>query len=645
MQRLAVVGNNSRVLMAANSRFDWLRSRFAAVDSRYRLGALVVLALALPYLLGQNPYLVRLAGTVGLYVMLAVGLNIVVGFAGLLDLGYVAFYAIGAYTYAFLASPHFGLHLPFLLVLPLAAIAAALCGVLLGYPVLRLRGDYLAIVTMGFGEIIRILLINLAPVTNGPNGIGKIDGANILGLDFNGVLNLGFFQSESVVNYYYLTLVFAAGCLLLASRLNKSRIGRAWQAIRDDEMAAQCMGIHKSNLKLLAFASGALFAGVAGVIFAAWQQFVSPETFTLNEVVTIFCMIVLGGAGQLLGVVVGAVVLVTLPEFLREYSIYRMAIYGAVLVLIMRYRPQGLLGKAAERMAPRREASQTTPTSLARAPHGLPGPLAEPLPRGAPLLEVTDLSKAFGGLKAVQGVTFTVKQGEIVSIIGPNGAGKTTLFNLISGLYKPSSGSIEYLGRSVVGLSPHRLAAAGIVRTFQNLRLFGGMTVLENVLVGLHSRLDGGMLPIVLDSGSFRQSEGLARAKAIALLDALGHGLAERRDDLVLTLTYADRRRVEIARALASGPRLLLLDEPVAGMNSAEAEEMMGQIRGLRDAGYTIVLIEHHMNVVMGISDRIVVLDQGSKIAEGTSEAVQSDERVIEAYLGRRRSRWAKATA
>jgi len=645
MERLGIISNNFTTLEAASSAMGRLRAAFDAIDQRYRLGAVVLLAAAFPFLVGQNPYLVRVAGTIGLYVMLAVGLNIVVGFAGLLDLGYVAFYAIGAYTYAFLASPHFGLHLPFLVVLPLAALAAAICGVLLGYPVLRLRGDYLAIVTMGFGEIIRILLINLAPITNGPNGISKIDGANILGVNLNQALEFGFLRSESVVNYYYLSLVFAAGCLLVASRLNRSRIGRAWQAIRDDETAAQCMGIHKSNLKLLAFASGALFAGVAGVIFAAWQQFVSPETFTLNEVVTIFCMIVLGGTGRLLGVVVGAVVLVTLPEFLREYSIYRMAIYGAVLVLIMRYRPQGLLGKAAERVRPVLAGDQVATLAERVESHCLPGPLAQPLPAGTPLLEVVDLSKSFGGLKAVQGVSFTVRQGEIVSIIGPNGAGKTTLFNLISGLYRPSSGSIRYLGRSIVGLPPHRLAALGIVRTFQNLRLFGGMTVLENVLVGLHCRLEGGLLSIVLNTSSFRRTESIARAKAIALLDALGHGLAERRDDLVLTLTYADRRRVEIARALASGPRLLLLDEPVAGMNSAEAEEMMNRIGHLRDAGYTILLIEHHMNVVMGISDRVVVLDQGRKIAEGTPEAVQKDERVIEAYLGRRRSKWAKTTA
>ncbi|MCL5264844.1 MAG: ATP-binding cassette domain-containing protein [Chloroflexi bacterium] len=640
MQRSEALGSGRGFRGAAHAGLDRLRDRLDSIDPRYRLALLAIAVLAVPFVL-QNAYLVRLAGTIGIYIMLAIGLNVVVGYAGLLDLGYVAFYAVGAYMYAFLASPQYGLHLPFLLVLPIGALIAALFGMLLGYPVLRLRGDYLAIVTMGFGEIIRILLVNLAPVTGGPNGIRLIDPANIFGLNLSQAVDLGALRVDSVVNYYYLTMLFAAGCLLAVSRLNDSKIGRAWQAIRDDEIAAQCMGVHKSNLKLLAFATGAFLAGVAGVIFASWQQFVSPETFTIGELITIFCMIVLGGAGRLRGVVVGAIVLVVLPEFLREYSIYRMVIYGAVLVLIMRYRPQGLLGRGARWSAKKRQVTPASSISKITSSTKIEGPPGC-TPDDVPMLEVDNLSKAFGGLQAVQGLTFTVRQGEIVSIIGPNGAGKTTVFNLISGLYRPSAGSIKYLGRPIVGVPPHKLAEMGIVRTFQNLRLFADMTVLENVMVGLHCMLKAGLLSIVLKTASFRRDEEMARAKAVALLGALGHSLIDRRDDIVLTLTYADRRRVEICRALACGPRLLLLDEPVAGMTSAEAQEMTSQIRLLRDAGYTVLLIEHHMNVVMGISDRIIVLDQGAIISEGTPEMVQNDERVIEAYLGRRRS-WGKA--
>ena len=643
MQRMEAVGYNRRFREALAVSLAEVESRFEAIDLRYRLGFLAILVLAVPFVL-QSPYLVRLAGLIGLYIMLAVGLNVVVGYAGLLDLGYIAFYAIGAYTYAFLASPHFGIHLPFLLVLPIGALMAASAGVILGYPVLRLRGDYLAIVTMGFGEIVRILLLNLADITAGPNGIRRIDPANILGLNLDAPIEFLFLHTESVTNYYFLTMAAATLCVVMVVRLNDSKIGRGWQAIRDDEVAAHCMGIHKSNMKLLAFGIGAFLAGIAGVIFSAWQQFVSPETFTVWELVTIFCMIVLGGAGRMLGVIVGVVVLVVLPEFLREYSIYRMIIYGAVLVLIMRYRPQGLLGRPAERRVRSRRTSPTCRAEDSSVDVKLEGPVVGTGEGNVPVLEVENLTKAFGGLVAVQGVSFDVKQGEIVSIIGPNGAGKTTVFNVISGLYRPTGGSIKYLGKPIRGVPPHRLAKMGIVRTFQNLRLFAGMTVLENVMVGLHSRLGAGVIPIVLRSGRFVREERTARARCLALLDILGHGLGDRCDDMVLTLTYADRRRVEIARALASGPRLLLLDEPVAGMTSAEAEEMTQQIRTLRDAGYTILLIEHHMNVVMGISDRIIVLDQGEKIAEGTPVEVQNNERVIEAYLGRRR-KWSKAAS
>lgn len=297
-------------------------------------GAIVV---ALPFILGSN-YLIRVAVMAGIYIMLSLGLNIVVGFCGLLDLGYVAFYAVGAYTYAFLASPHFGIHWPWLAILPLTVLFPAICGVLLGIPVLRLKGDYLAIVTLGFGEIIRILINNLDVVTNGPKGISNIDTVKLFSLEFS-----------TPFRYFYLILFFVVIFVLIIARLSDSRIGRAWAAIREDEDAAKAMGLNTHSLKLRAFAMGASFAGVAGCLFAGFQTFVSPESFTFGESVIIFCMITLGGMGSVPGAILGSIVLVVLPEILRPVADYRMLFYGLLLILVMTMRPQGLWPSAQRR--------------------------------------------------------------------------------------------------------------------------------------------------------------------------------------------------------------------------------------------------------------------------------------------------------
>ncbi len=324
---------------------------------------LAALLLALPFLVGAGlgKSWVRVLDFVLLYVILALGLNIVVGYAGLLDLGFVAFYALGAYVYAWLASPHFGLHLPFWAVLPLGAALAGVFGVLLGTPTLRLRGDYLAIVTLGFGEIIRIFMNNLnAPVniTNGPQGINLIDPVAFGGFAFAGTHTLLGLKVSAAHLYYYLFLAFTLATIFVAMRLQDSRIGRAWAAIREDEVAAAAMGINTRNVKLLAFAMGATFGGLAGGLFASFQGFISPESFNLLESIMILCMIVLGGMGHIPGVILGAVLLTVLPEALRHIgdiqrawlgqvvvdpADLRMLLFGAALVLMMLYRPEGLI--------------------------------------------------------------------------------------------------------------------------------------------------------------------------------------------------------------------------------------------------------------------------------------------------------------
>jgi branched-chain amino acid transport system permease protein len=347
-----------------------MRSLIAAQgDRRLVWGGIALVALALlvlPFALAQiGTTWVRITNFAILYILLALGLNIVVGFAGLLDLGYIAFYAVGAYVYALLASPHFGLHLPFWMILPIGAMVAAFFGVLLGTPTLKLRGDYLAIVTLGFGEIVRIFLNNLSrPVnlTNGPQGIAGIDPFRLGGIDFSANERLLGLAFSGPIKYYYLLLLVMIGILALNTRLQDSRIGRAWEAVREDEIAARAMGINTTRMKLLAFAMGASFGGVAGGMFSAIQGFISPESFVLVESIMVVSMVVLGGMGNIWGVVLGALLLSFVPEILRwtvepmqralfgrmfvEPEVIRMLIFGLAMVLVMLFRPAGLLPSA-----------------------------------------------------------------------------------------------------------------------------------------------------------------------------------------------------------------------------------------------------------------------------------------------------------
>lgn len=330
------------------------------------IALIAVALLLLPFALAQaGTAWVRIANIALLYVLLALGLNIVVGFAGLLDLGYIAFYAVGAYVYALLASPHFGLHLPFWAILPIGAVVAAAFGVMLGAPTLKLRGDYLAIVTLGFGEIVRIFLNNLSQpvnITRGPQGIAGIDPARIGGFDFSRSDTVLGVTVSGPMKYYYLLLALMLAIVVVNVRLQNSRIGRAWEAIREDEVAARSMGIDTTSMKLLAFAMGASFGGVAGGMFAAIQGFISPESFVLVESVMVVSMVVLGGMGNIAGVILGAVLLAFVPEILRwtvepaqralfgrmlvEPEVIRMLIFGLALVLVMLFRPAGLLPSA-----------------------------------------------------------------------------------------------------------------------------------------------------------------------------------------------------------------------------------------------------------------------------------------------------------
>ena len=634
---------------------------------------ITVAALSFP-LVNQNDADIDSAANALAFAALALGLNIVVGFAGLLDLGYAAFFAIGAYTYGVASSwqlqPAWGgfwepfqwldlvarfhtaggdvvhFQVSFWLMLPAAAAVAAFFGVLFGAPTLRLKGDYLAIVTLGFGEIVPIVARNTPSVTNGAMGLNGVAAPRFFGFDFG----------IEATPYYYVGVALVAFLILTSQRLKDSRIGRAWMAIREDEVAATAMGVDRVRYKLLAFAIGAAFAGATGTFYVAKLQTATPEMFMFPVSVMILVMIVFGGIGSVWGVVVGALLLQILQSwFLEDLSGWLHAlgrfvgvdwlqrvelassielIFGLILVLMMLYRRQGLI-PATRRTRTLSLDEQTVQPAHSASPLPLPPPLGGEGEGGGTLLQIADLTVRFGGLVALQSVEFSLPGNSVVAVIGPNGSGKSTLFNAITGLVPTDRGTIRFAGAEIGRLRPHQVLERGIARTFQNIRLFPNLSVLDNIMIGMHARLATGPVGAVLRLPATRGEEAAARERALDILSLFGNRLLPRADHPAASLSYANRRRTEIARALASQPKLLMLDEPTAGMNPAETLELADQIKNLNRLGLTILLIEHKLDVVALLADKVVVLDHGEKIAEGTPAAVRRDEEVIRAYLGR----------
>jgi ABC-type branched-subunit amino acid transport system ATPase component/ABC-type branched-subunit amino acid transport system permease subunit len=568
-------------------------------------GCLAAAAGSLP-LFTANTYYLYVAASVGLLTIVTSGLNVLVGFTGQMSLGHAGFYAIGAYAAAILTTRAGWSAWAAILV---AILVAALVGAGVAGAALRVTGPYLAMVTIAFGIIVEGILVEWVSVTGGPGGIFNI-------------------PKPSLHAFYWVIMGGAAVSLWLVANLRRSAWGRAFLAVKGSDVAAESLGLSAYYVRIMAFTVSAGFAGAAGGLFALLNGYVSPDSFTLQTSILFLLALLFGGEGRVAGPVAGSIALTLLPEFLTSLADFRLILYGGLLMCSIYWLPAGVIGALTRRGDSDRGGDRDSDRDRDRDRE-------EDGDRGgtAPLLQVEKASLAFGGVAALSEVTLAVPARGIQAVIGPNGAGKTTLLNALSGFYVPDSGGIRLREVPVAGRPPYAIARLGVARTFQTAQVFGDLSVAENVAVGVAGPRLGSVVAALVGAPWMRAAEARLRRRALALLaEADLTEWVERPAD---ALPAGLRRRLEIVRALARKPRLLLLDEPAAGLAPAEIAELDAYLARLRDTGGpAVVLVEHHMDLVMAVSDHITVLDYGRVIASGTPEAVRTNPAVIEAYLG-----------